>query len=297
VIVHPITGSQLSAAARLVARLQRDPAHYIGYLDIEVAALEQQLAELEPHGVDGVLGAFDGPDLLGILGADWALEPPRAWWHGPLVDLAQHEPARWDDVADRLYLQARALLPDTVVEEELLTDERNTRVADLAHRHGFVREAAAAVLLRRLAPLPAVPEVAGVEVRGFRDDDRSTIARLHDQHFPDAHLPGYRVDEADEGKERVVLVADRSGTAIGYLAIEQQLDGQGYIDFLGVDPSEGGKGIGAKLVAAGCAWLHRVGSHEVHLTVREANVLARRLYERLGFEEERILVPWRRRGA
>ena len=136
------------------------------------------------------------------------------------------------------------------------------------------------------------PDLPGVVIRAFRDEDRAAVAAIHDQLFPGSHLPGPRVDE---GRDRRVFVAIRDPDPVGYVAIDRQHDGQGYLDFVGVTDDERGLGIGTALAAEACVSAWDAGSVGVHLTVRTSNVAARRLYERLGFTEERILVPWRRR--
>jgi ribosomal protein S18 acetylase RimI-like enzyme len=280
----------LPEAAAFVAALQADPGHHIGYLGTEVEALAEQLRELEPAGVAGTVIARDGEgEILGLLGAEWDTDPPRVWWHGPMA----RDAGGWDHLADRLYEAARDLLPAEVTEEELAPDERNRRVEAFAQRHGFARGVASAVLrcaLTEGGPL-AVPEPDGVVVSGFSDAHRAEVAALHDQLFPRTHMPGARLDE---GRDRIVLVAHRSDVLVGYVAAEVQEDGEGYLDYLGVAPAVQGQGIGALLVAAACERLRDAGSSRVHLTVREDNPAARGLYARLGFTEERLLVPWRR---
>lgn len=289
VTVRPARPAELPAIAGLAAGLQAHPEHHIGYLDVEVAALARQLADLDPLGVDGVLVAFDGTAPVGLLGAEWDTDPPRVWWHGPLVDAGGDD--TWNAFADALYAAGGALLPPEVTEEELAIDGRNAGVAAFARRHGFRRKAASAVLHRDLsAPLPDA-EVAGIDVRPFTDPDRAAVARLHDAAFAGTHLPGHRIDE---GNDRWVLVAHRGDAVVGYVALERQHDGQGYIDYLAVGRAARGRGIGRMLVAAACRTATDVGCGRVHLTVRSANTAARRLYEQLGFIEERILVPWRR---
>jgi ribosomal protein S18 acetylase RimI-like enzyme len=286
--VRPVDADELPAVAALVARLQARPEHHIGYLDVEVAALEAQLADLEPLGVEGVLVAFEGGGPVGMLGADWDTDPPRVWWHGPLVEARTDE--AWQAVADALHTGASALLPPAVTEEELAIDERNARAASFARRHGFSRGAASAVLHRDLGvPLTDV-EVAGVTTRPFADADQEAVAAMHDTAFAGTHLPGHRIAEGDD---RWVLVAHRDDEVAGYIALERQHDGQGYIDYLAVAKAERSRGIGASLVADACNVAADLGCRRVHLTVRAANVTARRLYERLGFTLERVLGPWR----
>ncbi len=310
-ITTGLNREELPAAAALVSRLQADPRHFIGYLDEEGAALEAQLPDLEPLGLAGIVTAREGGRIIGLLGADWDLDPARVWWHGPLVDdeavtaageaeegagdASDDGPVTWGAIADQLYAAASDLLPDAVTEEELFLDVRGEAAAAFARRHGFRREVASAVLTRSLDDVSNVEAAGdtGVEISRLGATDRDRVATLHDRLFPSAHVPGLRLAE---GERRWVLVARRADGAppAGYVAVEQQGDGQGYLDFLGVVPEQRGGGVGTALVAAACRHVRERGSRQVHLTVREDNEAARRLYDGLGFIEERIAVPWRR---
>ena len=287
VSTHSIARSELAEVVAFVARLQADPAHYIGYLDTDIDALTEQLSSLEPLGLDGVIAATRDGRLVGVLGVDWDTDPARVWWHGPLVDDGED----WDATADALYEHAGALLPPGGLEQELFVDARNERIGAFARRHGFDRERSSAILTRPLDQLPSIREVEGMTVRALTDADRNAVAALHQQLFAGAHRSGTRLDEGDQ---RFVLVATQDDELVGYLAAERQEDGQGYLDFLGVPSTARGRGVGERLIAEVCHRLRDAGSDRVHLTVREDNHDARRLYGRLGFEHERIGVPWRR---
>ena len=75
---------------------------------------------------------------------------------------------------------------------------------------------------------------------------------------------------------------------------EIQPGGLGYIDFVGVHTDQRGRGFGRALVHATLTELVARGVSAAHLTVRESNVAARRLYGSLGFREERLLRPYRK---
>lgn len=287
VSTHSIARPELAEVVAFVGRLQADPAHYIGYLDTDVDALSEQLPRLEPLGLDGVIAATREGQLVGVLGVDWDTDPARVWWHGPLVD----DPVDWDATAEALYEHACALLPAGGLEQELFVDARNERIGAFARRHSFDRERSSAILTRELDQLPSIREIDGVAVRPVADTDRDAVAALHQQLFAGAHRSGARLDE---GEQRFVLVATEGDELLGYLAAERQEDGQGYLDFLGVPSTARGRGVGERLIAEVCHRLRDAGSDRIHLTVREDNHGARRLYGRLGFEHERIGVPWRR---
>jgi ribosomal protein S18 acetylase RimI-like enzyme len=282
--IGAVAPAERDTVAALFAAAQVRPDRHICYLSLVAPAIGEELASLEPDGWDGVLVARAGDRLVGALGVEHDREPPRVWWHGPSVvaDLP------YAGVADRLLEEARRRLPTHVVEEELAGDDRHADLAELAARHGFTTATASAVLTRACAPAPDVPDAG---VRAFADADRGAVAAIHDAAFPGAHLPGHRIDE---GSDRFVLVAERAGTVAGYLAVDRFPDGTGYLDLLGVAPEARRAGVGAALVAAALRQLHREGIADAGLTVRETNHTARRLYDRLGFTEERLVRPFRR---
>jgi ribosomal protein S18 acetylase RimI-like enzyme len=133
--------------------------------------------------------------------------------------------------------------------------------------------------------------VDGIVVRPFEEPDRDAVAAIHDPAFPDSHIPGHRVDEGPRG--RFVRVATDGDTIVGYAAADRQEDGSGYLDLVGVAAGERGRGIGALLVAEVVDVARANKCDRIHLTVRETNTVARGLYERLGFTEERLIRPYR----
>lgn len=292
--VRRIRDDEVDEVARWLATQQADPTRHIASESMEAGPIAIGLRELEPRGLDDVLVAVVDGAVVGLLGLEHDSDPPRAWWRGPFVA----ERADVDAVADALLAAGRAQLPGHVTQEEFAPDDRHAWLPAFAERHGFVSEEASAVLVRDLggdAGLPrgeAVPPW-GVEVARVTDATAPAVVALHDAIFPGTHSSGARI--AAPGADHAVLVASREGAVVGYVAVERQEDGSGYIDYLGVADAERRTGIGRTLVAAGCVWLHDAGGcPSVNLTVRESNRGARRLYESLGFAEERLVRPWRR---
>ena len=81
----------------------------------------------------------------------------------------------------------------------------------------------------------------------------------------------------------LVAVAD-GGDVAGY-AIAHAAADEGEILNLGVSPAHRRCGVGSQLVRAMIAALAARGVRAVYLEVRESNVAARELYDRLGFRE------------
>jgi len=282
-----VAPTELLDVAAFVAAQQADPAHHIGYLHVDAGPILEQLAGLEPVGTAGLVVATDGGRLVGVLAAEWDDAPPRCWWHGPFVA----EDADWRTVGDALLARARTLLPATVTQEELAGDGRHAWLAAFAERHGFADKEASAVLVRTLGDDLAEPAAAMVSRSALTAAQRDQVAVLHDALFPGTHTTGRRlVADADN---RLLATLGEAGQVVGYVAVERQEDGSGYVDFLGVGPDDRGRGLGTHLVAAACRELRdALGCREAHLTMRVGNAVARRVYARNGFAEERLLVPY-----
>lgn len=289
-----IADAELDEVATWIATQQADPTRHIAYESMEADAVASDLRQLEPHGLDDVLVATEGDDVVGLLGLEHDTEPPRVWWRGPFVA----DGVDVDAVAEALLAAGRARLPAHVTQEEFAPDDRHAWLPAFAARHGFVAEEASAVLVRDLPGEAGVPRPQAVppddlQVAGVDATTAPAVGALHDAIFPGTHASGSRIAAPGEG--HAVFVAVRAGEVVGYVAVERQEDGSGYVDYLGVVDRERGRGIGRTLVAAGCVWLHdEAGCPSAHLTVRESNRGARRLYESLGFDEERLIRPWRR---
>lgn len=293
--IRPITDEEVDGVARWVAAQQADPTRHVASESMDPAAVATDLRQLEPRGLDDVLVAVDGDAIVGLLGLEHDTDPPRVWWRGPFVS----DGADVDAVADALLAAGRRQLPEHVTQEELGPDDRHAWLPAVAERHGFVPEEASAVLVRdlvgeledlrhvaedRAGELDVVPATAAMA---------PVVARLHDAIFPGTHASGARI--ASSRDDATVLVARSGAELVGYVAIERQEDHSGYIDYLGVSPGARRSGIGRILVAAAC--VHLADAYDcpnVNLTVRESNRGARRLYESLGFVEERLIRPWRR---
>ena len=287
--IAPVSETDLPLVAALVAEQQADPARHICYLSFTAEDIAGELRELEPLELAGVLVAADGGNLLGVIGAQWAQDPPRVWWQGPFVFDRADDP---DAIADALLVAGRALLPGTVTQQELGPDERNTLIAALARRSGFHAGEASVVLTRPAQAGDGAP-ADGPDIAPMTEADRHDVATLHDVAFAGAHLTGKDVDQGDK---RIVLVArtPADGGFLGYVAADAEPDDSGYIDFLAVTPLAQNRGIGAALVEAACDGLRAThGCETVNLTVRESNAPARALYAKLGFVEERLIRPWR----
>lgn len=92
--------------------------------------------------------------------------------------------------------------------------------------------------------------------------------------------------------DQTVLVAKEDDSVHGFITVtsERHWTGalDGYIGELVVASTAEGKGTGSALVRAAIEWSREQGFGRVTVATGAANQRARRVYERLGFQEEGI---------
>lgn len=273
--------------AALAAAMQPRPDRQLTYLSVEADAIAEELDELGDWTVTSAVAEIDG-EVVGWLVGEIDDEVGRVWWLGPAV-ADGHD---WAAVATALYEVAVTRLPDGIGEEEFAVPETFTDLISWSAGHGFAADPGSLALDLRGDPTTGHVR-DDLTIRPIVGDDLGVVDVLHDRLFPDTHWTGRQIVEESEPKHHR-LVAELDGTVRGYVAAEVQADGSGYLDYLGVDPDHQSGGAGTALVAAAASALRDAGAGKLHLTVREANTAARRLYARLGFVEDVVLVPLRK---
>lgn len=85
------------------------------------------------------------------------------------------------------------------------------------------------------------------------------------------------------------MLLDASGTAVGVARVTLAADGAtGVVDSIARAPERQGEGLGVQLMAEALRCLRKLGATRFSLSVAAENRSALRLYERLGFEVQRI---------
>ena len=272
---------ELVALGELAASLQSDPATHVVYLGTRAPGITAELAEATWRDTSAV-AVVDG-ELAGWLIGDVDPRMGRVWWLGPFVTADS-----WASVADSLLASCREQLPAGITQEEMAVDASFERCRRWAMGKGFAEEEGSYVLqLEGPIDPPSSP------VREITAADHPSVVRLHEQLFPRTHATGEQLVAAHDATHRR-LVVGRVGAIAGYVAVELQPDGSGFVDYLGVEPAQRRRGSGGDLVRAGARELRRLGADGIGLTVRAGSEGARDLYLSLGFREERFIVPLRR---
>ncbi len=301
------TPRDIATVLDLIVRQQQRPERNIPSLGFERAGVLAELEEFEPTWTDTlrVVRSADGL-VVGAVVTEWDAEVSRAWIHGPWIDVDDEE---WQVVAESLVAAARAQIPIDITTSVLSGDVTHQCLADLAGRCGWVVgevNHTLAVDSEAIVRWPSTP--GAVELWSAEPSDSAAIRELHDTEFPAAYYSaGQLVDRAVNG-DHVVLIAGRArggggrdsrdgrdGGVDGYVAGRIQPDGEGYIDFLAVDPRARRAQIGRNLVMALTRRLMPMSTTQrVCLTVQDRRKPARAMYQSLGFTVDGSIVGYTR---
>lgn len=280
---------RLEELVQFVARLNSDGTHHIGFFGEGEADIRASLAEcLIPAG-DGFRLGYEQERLIGIFGVDADPEIDRAWLFGPLVE---HDD--WHTVADQLYAEVLALIPAGIRDYDLFCDVQNTRLEAFALRHGFALSSENAVLTLEREKYKSIAK--GITpIYPYQEHYFEQLDSLHRILFPKAYFTARQmVEKVDQHCHLFLAVVDGKVAGYHFCKIEMEAE-SGYVDFIGTDIAARGQGIGADLLAAGVDWmLSFPTTKKINLTVNADNVPARTLYERFGFDVERIMRGYRK---
>jgi ribosomal protein S18 acetylase RimI-like enzyme len=286
---------ELRDAVAFIAAQQAHADHRISYVGNDATGIVAELGGLEPSWVTTARVLRDGTRIVGVVIAEWDDDLARAWILGPWV---VDDGDGWMAGAATLLDAALAQPPSTVTRYEMSGDVANRRLADLAASRGWTPTEPHHFLVADAAAVAAWPAGGGRQTASLRAasrDDIGAIAALHDVEFPDTYASAMQLVDGQLDGSRIVLVADDGhGGVVGYVVGEVHNDGEGFIDFVAVDPAARGAGIGRDLVMTVTRrLLDRSRLGRVGLTVQDHRTPARNLYERLGFRSDGSLVAYR----
>jgi mycothiol synthase len=199
--------------------------------------------------------------------------------------------------------EAERHAPDVRVHLQHVTLLADDCTPNLFLRNGYVVVQHQFRMLVELEAEPDVPDVAGIEIRLFRDpEERRAVHAVLDEAFDTG--PPYRRRSFEEWAPRVlgraafdpslVWVALDGDTIVGANVCGWKEWGDwGWVEAVGVLPSHRRGGIGDALLRTAFAEFWRRGERRVALNVRADNPTgATRLYERAGMTVASTVVLW-----
>jgi ribosomal protein S18 acetylase RimI-like enzyme len=286
---------ELSDIVAFITAQQAHADRRISYVGTNAAEIVAELNGLEPSWAATARVLRDGTGITGAVITEWDDDLGRAWIIGPWV---VGDGDAWMTAAVALLAAALAEVPLSATRYEMSGDVANHRLADLAASRGWRATEPIHVLIADAGVVAAWPVGAqghSAVLRVAAPDDIGAITTLHDAEFPETYASAPQLVDGQLDGSRVVLVADDGhGGVAGYAAGEVHNDGEGFIDFVAVDPAARGTGVGRQLVVAVTReLLDRSPLGRVGLTVQHRRTPARTLYERLGFRSDGSLIAYR----
>ncbi|MGC5327926.1 GNAT family N-acetyltransferase [Brevibacillus sp. SYSU BS000544] len=238
--------------------------------------------------------AFEEERLVGVLGFAAFPETGQFRLLGPYV---QHE--NWNEISLALYHQVLETIPDTYATCRVSIDKLNAQCASLFQELGFAEYNAEALLsleLSRYQPPTLEPLSSDLTITPYTDQFQEAFDKLHpkEAYFSSNDI----INQLSETKKMFILCRDGS-ELIGYTYVEAIPENStAEICFLRVDEIHRNKQYGTHLIAYVIQWGQECqGIEKLELSVRIANIHARRLYDRLNFDETAVCVSLEKQRA
>lgn len=278
-----------AVALDFIAAAQADPTTATAYLGDQAEGIAAELDGLAQNWSDTLRIVSDETGIIGACAIEWDLETQLAWVQGPWA-----APRHFAAVAEPLLWSVVALCPPTVTRFELCADLAHTGMGALAEQLGWSATPTSHVMAadltnKELRLTKMASGTVGDGIRPATQRDRPMIAALHEAEFADSYATADQLLS-----DYLTVVVDLEGTIAGYVSGQLQADGQAYVDFMMVEPSFRGRGLGRALLAGLIEQLLRAGRpSRLHLTVSELRPAALALYESLGMRREASIRGYR----
>lgn len=171
---------------------------------------------------------------------------------------------------------------------ELFPNIHNEKIRDFAASYGFNEVSKETILTCTRQAFIARKDDAVIELTNYYSN---SLTKMHDQIFPNTYLSGKEMLNA-LNDETAAFGMVEGGDLLGYLYAEANPEfEEGSIEFIGVDPSARGKGVGSSLLSKGLKWIFSFPSiEEISLCVRSENSQAIHLYKKADFKTENELI-------
>lgn len=261
-----------------ISHLNNSEESHIGYLGNDTKEIENYILEdvSDVKYPDSFVGAYEGNQLIGVLGFDADLEGGNAEILGPFIYAN-----KWNIVLD-MWKKLIDLLPVEINSLEMFPNVKNVSVCELAENLNFKKYSDETILIfqRHNSRELIDPFLEELTPKHYLE-----MKQLHDNAFPGAYYSGQQIIQR-LNDHRKVFVITRKNIVVGYIYVEAAPDfGEASIEFFAVESSERGKGTGRQLLTGALKWIFSFENIDsITLCVNSANHSAINLYSKVGFQ-------------
>ncbi|KAJ3149154.1 hypothetical protein HDU89_003869 [Geranomyces variabilis] len=283
------TDETVPAFLEFIAQQNSLPSQHCLILDQNVEGILNDLSMLEAEPTERFWGLWERDSLVAAVGLDIELANNRLFILGPWAkDEQQLQPV----------LEAvMEIIPDEINELNTYHNVNAAAAHKTAIACGFSDPSYATYLViknsseRGAVAARSPPEGFAVRLQDPLDTAVTpTLLALHRQLFPKTHFSDEKWPKLDGTLGWLFAVmndAEPTPVPVGYAIIQREgTSNKVYIQYLGVAPSEQGKGRGTALLLAIKDWFYEQGFEQLSLSVNGDNPKARKVYLNVGFEIE-----------
>jgi ribosomal protein S18 acetylase RimI-like enzyme len=215
--------------------------------------------------------AARSPELVGVIGCEFAVDLRRGWLRGPLIDKND------ETIAHSLYEELLKHVPSEIERFDTYLNEHNVS-GDAFYRSLDYQQAGRSHIYDTNAERAVIRES---DCALLDTNQHESLIVLHDALFPDTFANGRElVDQLSTEKQ--IIVASEGERVLGYARTIKENDDEGYIEYVGVRSEDRRKGNGRKVLSKALDYLlNDVGVAVVTLCVNDDN--AKSLYTSIGF--------------
>lgn len=262
-----------------LARGQRSPERYVGWLEEAQPDIEAQLSRIT--GRSAVM--TEGENIVGYCGVEWADNSRTAWILPMGSDL------------DALFESGLKMLPAQTRTIACAFEQGNRPLASVCTSHGMKQTNAELLMtvpggaFRRSGSAAAAGQTL-VDILPYREVFRE---RLEEIHPATAH---FTISEMAAGLDQrhYLFVVTLGGEVAGFCYATRDLAGTtGDITYVIVDEAFRRRGAATALVRHVLGTLFEDGAEHVELNVKVDNAAAIALYRKLGFTEVKTVVAYK----
>ncbi len=292
--IREALGSDFATVAQLIARQNRSSRYRCLHSDEGstqgVLLTLNRLAEQESLAL--VCALDQAGRVIGAVGAELDIESRRAWLWGPFAEGGDSEPGAWKALCEQLYSHLLDTLPfepkrlDGFIEQSF--EQGASFYESCGFSHAETNYVFVAVRPAEIASPPTMQPFLTPELF-------EPFCKLFDVVFPKTFYTGSQVVDRISHKEQVFVYTEGGGV-LGFCHVSiNESANEGYIEFVGVDPQQQGRGIAKKLLQTSMYWLFiERGMPQIGLSTGDDNFQAHALYRGVGFELEHTGLSYRK---